>query len=128
MISFAYVLLLFGLSRVKHHLLRAAVRHGAFEPSTWNTSARFRRIGAWEPGPTVKAVLRKTAEVYESNVVNTVDKNLPESRHAGAHLQDMIRRNRSSEAVGVYAVRRRPPYDYEDLARFFEDPANEDDD
>jgi hypothetical protein len=37
-------------------------------------------------------------------VVRTEDKNLSESLHAGARLQKIIRRNRSSEAVGVYAV------------------------
>src|SRR5207244_949555 len=37
-------------------------------------------------------------------VVSTEDKNLSESQHAGARLKDIIRRNRSTEAVGVYAV------------------------
>jgi len=37
-------------------------------------------------------------------VVGAEDKNLSESRDAGARLQKIIRRNRSSEAVGVYAV------------------------
>ena len=37
-------------------------------------------------------------------VVSTNDKDLSESRLAGARLQEIIRRNRSSEAVGVYAV------------------------
>jgi D-tagatose-1,6-bisphosphate aldolase subunit GatZ/KbaZ len=37
-------------------------------------------------------------------VASTEDKNLSESQHAGAGLKDIIRRNRSSEAVGVYAV------------------------
>lgn len=32
------------------------------------------------------------------------NKNLPQSSNAGEHLQDIIRRNRSSEAVGIYAV------------------------
>jgi D-tagatose-1,6-bisphosphate aldolase subunit GatZ/KbaZ len=36
--------------------------------------------------------------------VSTEDKNLSESQHAGARLKDIIRRNRSTEAVGVYAV------------------------
>src|SRR6184192_1011043 len=37
-------------------------------------------------------------------VVSTKDKNLAESQHAGGRLQDIIRRNRSSEALGLYAV------------------------
>jgi D-tagatose-1,6-bisphosphate aldolase subunit GatZ/KbaZ len=37
-------------------------------------------------------------------VVSPEDKNLSKSRHAGARLQKISRRNRSSEAVGVYAV------------------------
>jgi D-tagatose-1,6-bisphosphate aldolase subunit GatZ/KbaZ len=36
--------------------------------------------------------------------VNTEDKNLSESQHAGTRLQKIVRRNRSSETVGVYAV------------------------
>ena len=32
------------------------------------------------------------------------------------------------QAVGVYAIRRRPPYDYEDLARFVEGLSDESDD
>jgi D-tagatose-1,6-bisphosphate aldolase subunit GatZ/KbaZ len=37
-------------------------------------------------------------------VLNTENRNLVESRYAGARLQDIIRRNRLSEAFGVYAV------------------------
>jgi len=37
-------------------------------------------------------------------VVSTKDKSLSESQHAGGRLQDIIRRNRSSEALGLYAV------------------------
>jgi D-tagatose-1,6-bisphosphate aldolase subunit GatZ/KbaZ len=36
--------------------------------------------------------------------VNTENKSLTQSRHAGARLQDIIRRNRSPQTVGVYAV------------------------
>jgi hypothetical protein len=34
----------------------------------------------------------------------------------------------AEQAVGVYAIRRRPPYDYEDLAEFVEGLANDADD
>ena len=37
-------------------------------------------------------------------VVSTKNKNLAESQHAGGRLQDIVRRNRSSEALGLYAV------------------------
>jgi len=37
-------------------------------------------------------------------VVSIEPKDLPQSSHPGAHLRDIIRRNRSSEALGVYAV------------------------
>ncbi len=36
--------------------------------------------------------------------MNAGNKNLSKPPHPGAHLQDIIRRNRSSEAVGAYAV------------------------
>lgn len=50
------------------------------------------------------ARLQKAAKVYESNVVSLENKELPQSSYPGAHLRDIIRRNRSAEAVGVYAV------------------------
>jgi D-tagatose-1,6-bisphosphate aldolase subunit GatZ/KbaZ len=41
---------------------------------------------------------------YKKVVAVTAKKKSHEPPHPGAHLQDIIRRNRSSEAVGVYAV------------------------
>jgi D-tagatose-1,6-bisphosphate aldolase subunit GatZ/KbaZ len=49
-------------------------------------------------------VLQKAAKVYESNAVSIENEDLPQSSHPGAYLREIIRRNRSSDDVGVYAV------------------------
>jgi D-tagatose-1,6-bisphosphate aldolase subunit GatZ/KbaZ len=84
----------------------STIHNVRINPEVSDCVNRTRTVIAGTPGLQERStILHTPASCTKLETVNTkIDKNLIESRHPVWRLLDIARRNRSSEAVGVYAV------------------------